>query len=84
MNEMRGLTFRYVLEVLIPGHLDTGVQGAGLVGGTGRDHVSRDGLQPITTCSRHWCVRTDDSCGGRLGMRLGDIVSFPDLPTVWE
>lgn len=48
---MRGLTFRYVLEVLIPGYLDTRVQGAGLVGYTGRDHVSCDGLQPITTCS---------------------------------
>ena len=51
MNEMRGLTFWYVLEVLVPGYLDTRVQGAGLVGSVGRDRVSRDGLQPITICN---------------------------------
>ena len=37
---MRGLTFWYILEVLVPGHLDTRVQGAGLVGSVGRDCIS--------------------------------------------
>jgi len=42
-------TFWYILEVLVPGHLDTGVQCTGLVGGTGRDHISCGSLQHITT-----------------------------------